>query len=108
MKISAQDAIDLLRDPKNKGLQVEDLEKKFGFVIGEAGSANTKATVAVEAAPEPVFDEELLALVEAVRAKAHTKTQTGKALKTSDGRPKAVLGRNDSIGGYTVIINGTK
>jgi len=98
-QITANDAVALA---KKEGCTLGFLEE-IGFEI-VAGVANTVAAAIVV----PTVNEELLALVEAVRAQAHTKTKTGKALKTSDGRPKAVLGRSDGIGGYTVIINGSK
>ena len=83
-------------------MSVKDLEKDYGFTIGAANTEAAAAPVVVE------YDDELVAQIEALVAKAHTETKTGKKLKTSDGRPKAVLGKNDKIGGFTVIINGSK
>lgn len=92
------------RMAKEEGVTLDFL-REIGFVI-VPGEANTAAA---QAAPvEPTYNEELLAQVEALVAVAHTTTKTGKPLSTRDGRPKAVLGKNDQIGGYTVIINGSK
>ena len=102
MQITANKAVKLAAEEHTTLGALEEM----GFTI-VVGDANTSAPA--PAVPKAVVvNEELIALVEAVRAKAHTKTKTGKALKTSDGRPKAVLGRNDGIGGFTVIINGSR
>lgn len=104
--ITASQALELCIEFSTEDLVVDNdylRERGFEIVNDVAGSANAAAAPAA-----PVYDEELLALVEGVRAKSHTKTKTGKALKTSDGRPKAILGKGDGIGNYKVTITGTK
>jgi len=105
--ISASQAIDLMVEFSTDEFKCDLAylqERGFVIVSDVAGSANT-----VAAAPAPVaVNEALVKLIEQVRKAGRSKTTTGKPLKTSDGRPKVVLGKQENIGGYTVIINGTK
>lgn len=94
MQLTPQEAIELLRDNEEDGLTVASLEKKYGFTIGGANVAASAPAPVVEVPKDP----ELVAHVEALIAAGR------RAKATKAGRPKTILGDQENLGGYRVII----